>query len=242
MPDMAGKLYGIGVGPGDPELMTIKAVETLKITGHVFAPIARSNNASIAYDIAKKYIPTDTPLTYLLFPMLKDKTLLSSQWMENYHTIEQVIRQGIDCAFITLGDPGTYSTFTVMQRHFAQHAPDIEVETIPGITSFAFAAAQAGTPLVEGNEILSIVSGNDSAERVAETIDCADTVVFLKTYRNRDRLLKIIEEKGFIRNCLYVQKCGLDGEGMVHDVEKLAGSPEYLSLIVMKKNRQGLHE
>ena len=239
---MAGKLYGIGVGPGDPELMTIKAVEILKTAGHVFAPVSRNNGASIACDIAKKYIPEQTPISFLLFPMLKDKEQLSGQWMDNYRTIEQVIRQGVDGAFITLGDPSTYSTFAVMQRYFTQHAPDISIEIIPGITSFAFAAAQAGMPLVEGNEILSIVSGNDSAERVAEIIDCADTVVFLKTYRNRDRLLKIIEEKGLTRSCTYVQKCGMDGEGIVHDVEKLAGNPEYLSLIVLKKTRQGRNE
>ncbi len=232
---MAGKLYGIGVGPGDPDLMTIKAAEILKTVGHVFAPVSRSNGASIAHDIAKIYIPEQTPISFLLFPMLKDKEQLGGQWMENYHTIEQVVRQGIDCAFITLGDPSTYSTFAVMRRYFTRHAPDISIEAIPGITSFSFAAAQAGVPLVEGNEILSIVSGNDSEERVAEIIDASDTVVFLKTYRNQDRLLKIINDKGLTRSCIYVQKCGMDGEGIVHDVEKLAGNPEYLSLIVLKK-------
>jgi len=235
MHDMAGKLYGIGVGPGDPELMTIKAAEILKTVGHVFAPVSRSNGASIAHDIANTYIPEQTPISFLLFPMLKDKEQLGGQWMENYHTIEQVVRQGIDCAFITLGDPSTYSTFAVMRRYFTRHAPDISIEAIPGITSFSFAAVQAGVPLVEGNEILSIVSGNDSEERVAEIIDASDTVVFLKTYRNQDRLLKIINDKGLTRSCIYVQKCGMDGEGIVQDVEKLAGNPEYLSLIVLKK-------
>ena len=235
MHDMAGKLYGIGVGPGDPELMTIKAAEILKTVGHVFAPISRSNGASIAHDIAKIYIPEQTPISFLLFPMLKDKEQLGGQWMENYRAIEQVVRQGVDCAFITLGDPSTYSTFAVMQRYFTQYAPDILIEAIPGITSFSFAAAQAEVPLVEGNEILSIVSGNDSEERVAEIIDASDTVVFLKTYRNRDRLLKIIHDKGLTRSCIYVQKCGMAGEDILHDVEKRAGNPEYLSLIVLKK-------
>jgi precorrin-2 methylase len=77
---------------------------------------------------------------------------------------------------------------------------------------------------------------------VGEIIDCSDTVIFLKTYRNRQRLLEIIEAKGLAGNCTYVQKCGLDGEGIVQDVDKLSGNPEYLSLIVLKKQRQGLHE
>jgi precorrin-2/cobalt-factor-2 C20-methyltransferase len=239
---MAGRLYGIGVGPGEPELMTVKAVEILKIVGHVFAPIARSGGTSIAYNIAKKFIPDEIPITLLLFPMLKDKEQLSGQWMVNYRAIEQAVRQGVDCAFITLGDPSTYSTFAVLQRYFVHHAPDIVLETIPGITSFSFAVAQAGMPLVEGNEILSIVSGNDSAERVAEIIDASDTVVFLKTYRNRDRLLNIINDKGLTNSCIYVQKCGMTGEDILHDVDKLAGNPEYLSLIVLKKQRKGLDE
>jgi precorrin-2/cobalt-factor-2 C20-methyltransferase len=239
---MAGKLYGIGVGPGDPELMTVKAVEILRTVGHIFAPVSRSGGASIAYDIAKKFIPAEIPVTLLLFPMLKDKQQLSGQWMQNYRSIEQAVRQGVDCAFITLGDPSTYSTFAVIQRYFTQHASDISIEAIPGITSFSFAAAQAGMPLVEGNEILSIVSGNDSAERVAEIIDCSDTVVFLKTYRNRDRLLKIINDKGLTRSCIYVQKCGMEGEDILHDVKQLSGNPEYLSLIVLKRQRQGRDE
>jgi precorrin-2/cobalt-factor-2 C20-methyltransferase len=232
---MVGKLYGIGVGPGEPELMTVKAVEALKTAGHVFAPVSRIGGKSIAYDIAKKCIPEKIPVTLLLFPMLKDKLQLNSQWMENFQSIEQSVRQGVDCAFITLGDPSTYSTFAVMQRFFNRHAPDVALETIPGITSFSFAAAQAGIPLVEGDEILSVVSGNNSVERLAEIIDSSDTVVFLKTYRHRERLLKTVQDKGLSQSCIYVQKCGMDGEDILRDVKKLSGNPEYLSLIVLKK-------
>ena len=103
---MAGKLYGIGVGPGDPELLTIKAVELLKRCDHIFTPIAKEGGASVAFDIARRFIPATTPVTRLLFPMLKDRQVLEQQWSENYRAMEAVVRAGRACAFITLGDSG----------------------------------------------------------------------------------------------------------------------------------------
>lgn len=238
---MAGKLFGVGVGPGDPGLMTIKAVEILKTAAHVFAPIPRPDGVSVAYTIAKNFIPENKPITFLLFPMLHDQEMLNKQLMKNYQSIEKMLRESGDCAFITLGDPSVYSTFTVMQRYFARFAPDIEIHIIPGITSYSFAAAQAGVALIEGDEILSIVSGNDSVERIGAIIDATDTAVFLKTYRNREQVLNIIQKKGLSRHCIYIQKCGMDGETIQFDVENLSGNPEYLSLLIMKKQHNN-HE
>jgi len=236
---MAGKLYGIGVGPGDPELLTIKAAEILKRCGHVFTPIAKEGGASVAFDIARRYIPAATPVTHLLFPMIKDKKVLEQQWMANHRVMEAAARAGQECAFITLGDSGTYSTFSVVRRYFKRFAPDIEIEAIPGITSFAYAAARAGMSLVEGNEIVSVVSANDSLERLERVIDSSDSVVFLKTYRQREQLLKMLKRRGLSDSCTYLQKCGLQGERVTRDLDALAQSPEYLSLVILKKPRAG---
>jgi precorrin-2/cobalt-factor-2 C20-methyltransferase len=236
---MAGKLYGIGVGPGDPELLTVKAVEILKRCDHVFTPIAKEGGSSVAFDIARRFIPEATPVTRLLFPMIKDRHILERQWSENYRAMEEVVRACRLCAFITLGDSGTYSTFSVVMRYFKRLAPDIEIETVPGITSFSYAAARAGLPLVEGNEIVSVVSANDSPERLELIIDSSDTVVFLKTYRQRERLLKIIADRGLSDCCTYIQKCGLAGERVLHSLDGLEQSPEYLSLVVLKKTHAG---
>jgi precorrin-2/cobalt-factor-2 C20-methyltransferase len=234
---MAGKLYGIGVGPGDPELLTIKAVELLKRCDHIFTPIAKEDGSSVAFDIARRFIPETTPVTRLLFPMIKDRQVLEQQWNENYRAMEPVLRAGRACVFITLGDPGTYSTFSVVMRYFKRFAPELEIEVIPGITSYAYAAARAGMPLVEGNEIVSVVSANDSPERLERIIDSSDTVVFLKTYRQRERLLKMLADRGLGECCTYIQKCGLDGERVLGSLDGLDQSPEYLSLVVLKKPR-----
>ena len=232
---MAGKLYGIGVGPGDPELLTIKAVEILRRSEHIFTPMAKAGGASLAFDIARRYIPAATPVTQLLFPMVKDKQVLEQQWLKNYRAMETAVRAGQICAFITLGDPGTYSTFSVVMRYFRRFAPDIEIETVPGITSFAYAAARAGMPLVEGNETVSVVSANDSQERLERIIDSSDSVVFLKTYRQRERLLKMLKDRGLGDCCAYIQKCGLTGERVSRNLDGLLQNPEYLSLVILKK-------
>jgi len=236
---MAGKLYGIGVGPGDPELLTVKAMELLKRCDHIFTPIAKEGGASVAFDIARRFIPATTPITRLLFPMLKDRQVLEHQWSENYRSMEAVVRAGHASAFITLGDSGTYSTFSVVMRYFKRFAPDLEIEVIPGITSYAYAAARAGMPLVEGHEIVSVVSANDSPERLERIIDSSDTVVFLKTYRQRERLLKMLADRGLGECCTFIQKCGLDGERVLRNLDGLAQSPEYLSLVVLKKPHAG---
>jgi len=236
---MAGKLYGIGVGPGDPELLTVKAVEILKRCADVFTPVAKEGGASVAFDIARRFIPETTPVTRLLFPMIRDRQVLERQWGENYRAMESAVRAGHECAFITLGDSGTYSTFSVVMRYFKRYAPEVELETVPGVTSFSYAAARAGMPLVEGNEIVSVASANDSPERLERVIDSSDTVVFLKTYRQRERLLKMIADRGLSDCCTYIQKCGLAGERVLRSLDGLAENPEYLSLVVLKKKRAG---
>ncbi len=170
--------------------------------------------------------------------MIKDKQVLEQQWMENHRAMEAGSARGARCAFITLGDSGTYSTFSVVMRYFKRFAPDIEIETVPGITSFAYAAARADMPLVEGNEIVSVVSANDSQERLERIIDSSDTVVFLKTYRQRERLLKMLQDRGLER-LLHLHSEMRAGRGARLAQSGRAGctSPEYLSLVILKKPR-----
>ncbi len=235
---MLGKLFGIGVGPGEPDLLTVRAVEILKQAGHIFTPVSRTGAKSVAYKIARRFVPEDTPVTPLLFPMIKDRTELNGQWMENYQKIDAVIRNGVSSAFITLGDSSTYSTFGVVARLFRQYSPDVELVTIPGVTSYCYSAALSGMPLVEGQEILSVASANDTEERIRSVIDSSDTIVFLKTYRNQDRLMQIVKEKGLLDCCTYIKRCGMAGQEVIQDIRNMPDNPEYLSLIVLKKPHQ----
>jgi precorrin-2/cobalt-factor-2 C20-methyltransferase len=234
---MSGKLFIVGVGPGAPDLVTVKVVQVLKSVRNVFVPISQKGRESLAYEIIRQHIPKGTAVTELLFPMLRDRGMVEKHYIENYKKIESVLSQGNDAVLVTLGDPSTYSTswpvFTLMQ----ERAPDISVEVIPGVTSYSHGAARAEVPLAEGNEVLSIVSAYDSMERIESVIDTSDTVVFLKTHKDRQKLLEIIERRGLLSKCVYVKRCGLEGEEIIDDLQNLPADVDYLSMIILKKQK-----
>ena len=232
---MTGKLYIVGVGPGDKELLTVKAAKVLGSTGHIFVPISAEGKESLAYKSVREYIPDGTSVTQLFFPMVSDKNILQKHYSENYKKIESVLRQGKDVALITIGDPCTYSTSWPVFELAKNNALDIDVEVISGITSYADGAARASINLLEGNEIMSVVSSYDSPERIEAVIDVSDTVVFLKTYKKRETVLEILKKKDLIKQSVYIKRCGLEGEEIIYDILKIPAEPDYFSMIIMKK-------
>ncbi len=236
--DMNGKLFIIGVGPGDSGLITVKAAQVLRDIKYVFIPVSKQGRDSIAYKIAQHHIGSRAEICQLTFPMLKDKIALHTYYRENQRHIERVLRRGDDAALLTLGDPSTYSTAWYILQVMRQAAPEVDVEIIPGISSYVYGAARAACNLAEGNEVLSVVSTYDSLERIEAVIDASDTVVFLKTYRERQRLLELLRTKGLFDQCIYIKRCGLHSEEIIRDMQQLPDEPEYLSMIILKKNIQ----
>jgi len=233
--NMTHKLFIVGVGPGDANLITVRAVRVLQSVRHVFVPVSQEGRDSLAYEIARQHIHDDATVTRLLFPMVRERAVMETHYRENFSIIESTVGRGEPAALLTIGDPSTYSTAWQVLKRMQQCRPDIEVETVPGITSFAAGAASAGVALAEGNETVSVVSSYDCVERLEAIIDAADTVVFLKTYTTRRRLLDIIRKKGLIDHCIYIQRCGTDDEKIYYDMEHIPQDPEYLSMIILKK-------
>lgn len=232
---MAGKLFIVGIGPGDPELVTIRAAAILRTVQYVFIPLAGKGKESLAYAIAKNYIQQDAVISELTFAMVQDKDILHASYLENYRKLESVLRKDSDAALITLGDPGTYSTAWQIVALFKNRAPDILVEIIPGVTSYADAAARSEITLAEGNDILSVVSSYDSIERINTIIDSSDTVVFLKTYKKRSSVIELLKTKGLFERCIYIRRCGLRGEKIIHDLRQIPEDNDYFSMIILKK-------
>lgn len=237
---MLGILYGIGVGPGDPDLLTLKAVKVLKRVGHVFAAASSKNDYSLAHDIVREHIPAATPVDQLAFPMTFNSDKLEDAWQANCEQVVEVLRQGKDVAFLTLGDPLTFSTFIYLMRKVRSRIPGARVSVVPGITSFQAAAACAGEPLAEGEEIVSIISGAKGGERLKEVISLSDSVVLMKAYKYLPEILAGVEEAGLQDSCCFISRCGLDGEVIERDFDKLLqmDRPNYLSLMLIK--RRGL--
>jgi precorrin-2/cobalt-factor-2 C20-methyltransferase len=145
-----GTLYGIGVGPGDPELITVKGAAILARCRRIFVPRARSAAESLALDIAERYVDGAAEITELLFPMTADKEELSLRWGEAAEAVAAALRTGEDACFLTLGDPLLYSTYIYLLREIRARMPDATVVTVPGITLSAPPPPFPGSPSGKG--------------------------------------------------------------------------------------------
>lgn len=235
-----GTLYGVGVGPGDPELITVKALRILKQVSHIFAAASSKNDFSFAHNIVRPYLG-EAAVEPLPFPMTRDRAKLEAAWLANARRVLAVLEQGRDAAFITIGDPMTYSTYGYLLKTLQALKPDLKVVTIPGITSYNAAAALANIPLTEGEESFYLVSGARGGDRLREAVSACDNIVMLKTYRHFDKIYTTLEELGLLEHATCVSMCGLPGEAVTRDLKNLKDRQmPYLSLIIIKKPRHCL--
>jgi precorrin-2/cobalt-factor-2 C20-methyltransferase len=239
MTPKTGTLYGIGVGPGDPELITLKALKVLQKIPHIFASCSSKNSYSLALSIVRCHL-NGAGIEHLPFPMTRDPQILQEAWEKNAVRVLEVLDAGSDAAFVTLGDPLTYSTFGYLLKTLKRLQPGVRVVTIPGITSYSAAAALTHTPLTEGEESFSLVSGALGAARLREVADKSDNIVMLKTYRNFGEIYRTLDELDLLDRAVCISRCGLDGETVVENLRDLkAESMPYLSMIIIKKKGKG---
>ncbi|RLB01590.1 MAG: precorrin-2 C(20)-methyltransferase [Deltaproteobacteria bacterium] len=233
-----GTLYGIGVGPGDPELVTLKAIKVLKKVDLVFAASSTKNHYSLAMNIVSRFVEKSIPVIFLKFPMTRDRTVLEKAWDANAKEILSHIRKGKDVAFITLGDPMTYSTFGYIMRVIRKLDPGVPVQVVPGITSYHAAASAAGQVIAEAEESFAVVSGALGARQLKRIINHTDNVIMLKVYRNYKEIMSEIDRQGLAENATLITRCGLEGEEIIHNIKRYYDkTPPYLSLLIIKKQK-----
>ncbi|MBW2105041.1 MAG: precorrin-2 C(20)-methyltransferase [Deltaproteobacteria bacterium] len=231
-----GTLYGIGVGPGDPDLITVKAVRVLNNVAVIFSATSTKNAYSLAADIVSSHLKKETPIVLLGFPMTYNKDKLSIAWEENARKVIDSVTKGLDVACITLGDPMTYSTFGYLMRTIKEKDPDIRIKIIPGITSYQAASASVGQVLVEGDESLTIVSGAPGAKKLKDIIDHSDNIIMVKVYHHYKEIIRTLDELNLTSKAILVSHSGLDGEEIVHDLKKnIDKIPPYLSILLIRK-------
>jgi len=237
MKDETGTLYGIGVGPGDPDLITMKAVKILSRVDIVFAAASTKNSYSLAVDIAKPHIPENASVRMLQFPMTRDKKVVHQAWKDNARIILDAIETGKNAAFLTLGDSLTYSTYGYILKYIQMAEPGINIQSVPGITSYQAAAARLNMPLVEGEESLMVVSGATGGDRLRKLSERPENVVFLKAYRNIEDIKEAIDETGQYLSCVGIKKCGQAEEEIIPDIAELSNkTPNYWTLVIAKQN------
>jgi precorrin-2/cobalt-factor-2 C20-methyltransferase len=228
-----GTLYGIGVGPGDPELLPIKAIRLLGHADVVFTAASTRNDYSLAVEIARPHIPAATPIEKLDFPMGASESVKANTRQQNAARIAEVLECGRNAAFLTLGDPLTYSTYGYIIRWLKQGWPHLPICTVPGITSYQAAAAAINQPLVEGEESLLILSGVHGGDRLRDLPRKPEKVVFLKAYRNIDGIRQALEDAGMAAGSVAVCNCSRPDERIIEDLQALAQlPPNYWTLII----------
>lgn len=230
-----GILYGIGVGPGDPELLTLKAVRALGEVDVVFAASSTKNDYSTALSIARPHLRPDVRTVQLGFPMTKDTAILEAAWRENAAAVRAVLDRGENGAFLTLGDPLTYSTYGYLQRTLLAADPTVRLQAIPGITSFHAAAARIGLVLAESRQSLLITSGVADPETLERQLDVADNAVILKTYKNFEEIRATLERLRLGDKTVLVSRLGMEGESILMDIRDAPAKPHYFSLALVKK-------
>jgi len=231
-----GKFTGIGIGPGDPELLTLKAVHALAEADVVIAPRTEKRSDSIALSIARPHMRGDSEVLELVFPMVYHAGELSDAWLENRNIIQGRLDAGQNVVFLTLGDPMFYSTYIYVFELLTNCGHPIE--TIPGVTAFCAIASHHGTPIVEGDDVLSVVPATISPEKLDQVLAVSDRLVLMKISRNFNDLRDRLQHHGFAESALMVSKCG-HAEEVVHE-DLMTIDPAdvtYLSTILARRRK-----
>ncbi len=241
-----GTLYGIGVGPGDPEWITVQGARILASCQQVCVPKSRREADSVALEIARRYLRSDAVIHELTFPMTDDEEVLRRSWRAAASQVATILDTGADCCFLTLGDPLLYSTYIYLLRELRALyllrelralGPNVKVVTVPGVAAFSAAAAVANFPVGQGQQLVTIVPASDDLGQLARALDRGGTVVLMKVGRRLQRVLDELEARNLLDQAVFVSHAGLPQQKLETDLRRLRGLPEevgYLSIILVQ--------
>jgi len=230
-------VYAVGVGPGDPELLTRKAERVLRQADVILAPVSNPGEASVALETVREFMDEGRQEIIIhQFPMTSDKSRLVPAWQEAAALIAERVAAGKDVAFITIGDPLLYSTFIYLLRIFRESYPHINVEIIPGISSINTAAAVAGVPLAEAEEKIVIIPATAGIGAIAAALAAHETVVLLKVKPLFADILELLRQTGRSESSVFVERVGSGRQKVLTSLSEMAQhTPDYLSLMIIRK-------
>ncbi|MBI4850045.1 MAG: precorrin-2 C(20)-methyltransferase [Nitrospirae bacterium] len=251
---MQGKLTVIGVGPGDPELLTIKGLNALKNTKVICVPKGREEGSSLALSIVRKIVNLDgKEIIEAYFPMIKtrrqnteDRTQktehrrqtkagLDAEWNATVETISVRLKQGSDVAFITLGDPTIYSTFYYLYDKLVELLPDLNIEIIPGVSSITASAARAKISLGLADEKIAILPANYMGD-LRSILETFDTVVLMKVHKVFNQIVELLQEMNLLDQSAYIVRAGMDEEKIFRNIKDVRQEDlDYFSMVIIRK-------
>lgn len=235
----------VGIGPGDPDLITVKGLHAIEAAGVLFAPRSQASGESLALMTARRWMHPDRQrIVELPLAMSRGGDVAArAAWQAAADTIaaELAVAPGYAGAFLMLGDPSLYGTFSYIGRELAERHPTVAVEVVPGVTSFAAAAARMKTSLGLGDERVAIVPATTemSAGEWRELFERHGTVVLMKVGSVLPRMLEMLEAFGLLDAALYAERVGMEGERLVYDVRTLVRKPTtYFSLMIVRRGER----
>jgi precorrin-2/cobalt-factor-2 C20-methyltransferase len=233
---LTGTLYGVGIGPGDPELLTLKAVRIIRESSVIAVPKSWDGER-VALGIARQAVPEieTKQLLELAMPMTKDEAVLRSSHQMAADIVIGYLRQGTDVAFLTLGDPSVYSTYIYVHR--LVRAAGYAAEIIPGVPSFCAVSAKLGDALVETSEPLHVIPG--SYGKLRESLSLRGTKVLMKSGKAFQQVRTELQSMGCLDKAKMVANCGMKNEMIYDSLADADASACYFSVIVVKDERNG---
>lgn len=239
---MSGTLYVIGVGPGDPELLTLKAVRILKEVPCICVPKGREEGSSLALSIVSKMIDLGSKeIIEAHFPMKKTRAPehqdnLEAKWRETTENIISYLNKGVDVAFITLGDPSIYSTFFYLYERLLVLKPELKLTIIPGVSSINASAAAAKVSLGLADEKIAVLPA-PFIDNLADILRDFETVVLMKVNKEFDVIIRTLKKMNLLENSTYISKLGMEGEIIIRDIRGIKKEDmNYFSILIVKKS------
>ena len=237
------ELIGIGVGPGDPELLTVKAVNAIHNADVILCPASKEDRPSIALSVVSSLIDKskNQEIIKLVFPMTKDQKVLEETWKKNAKIMAEVVLSGKNAVYLTVGDPYLYSTWIYMHKEIEKNFPSVKIHVIPGIVSMFTFASKVGVSIAEGAEKVSIIPSCYDLTTVKEIAKNSETLVFLKDGRYFDQVVNLLKEAGFPDNSIFAigQDLGTKDEVIrkltLGEVNDGTLTTKYFSILVVKR-------
>ena len=231
-----GCLYGVGVGPGDPELVTIKAQRLLQRVGTICFTQLDDGRESYALSVVRDFLDEANP-EFLSITVPSDDTPVSEQtWRDAAEQIGDRLRNGQDVAFITEGDPMLYSEFSYLLGSVREAIADLRIEVIPGVSSVMAAAASSGVPLVTHGQRLAILPAVYGIDDLREAITNYDTTVLMEVNQTLLKALANLEKLGLAGKAIYVRRATTQREEVVQNIHQLSEEDfDYFSLLIIKR-------
>jgi len=243
MHDFMPELICVGCGPGDPELLTVKAVNAIKNADVIMCPTSKEGKPSMALSVVSSLIDQQKKpeIVNLVFPMTKDSDILKNTWEKNSQIIAESSLSNKKVVYLTVGDPYLYSTWIYLNRELSVKHPEIKITVIPGIVSMFTFASKVGISLAEGAEKMAVIPSCYDLTKVKEIAKNCDTMIFLKDGRYFDQVIDLIREAGFSADsiCAIGQDLGTDHEIVrkltLGEVTQDTLTSKYFSIMVIKR-------